>query len=164
MHRWPQNPPISKASNYDSVHTSLRHYLPFFHRMFHIVCRGIPARNKSGWSTPSCEQIHYYDVIMGTIASQITSLTIVYSGVYSDADQSKHQSSASLDFMREIHRDRWISRTNGQWRGKYFHLMHVLKSGPLLNNSTRFYQQILYSLKTLWDDTIYVIFMRIAPL
>ena len=38
------------------------------------------------------------------IASQITSLTIVYSSVYSDADQRKHQSSASLAFVREIHR------------------------------------------------------------
>ena len=47
---------------------------------------------------------HYYDVIMDAIASQITSLTIVYSTVYSDADQSKHQSSASLAFVREIHR------------------------------------------------------------
>ena len=28
---------------------------------------------------------------MTTIASQITSLTVVYSTVYSDADQSKHQ-------------------------------------------------------------------------
>ena len=35
-------------------------------------------------------QIHYDDVIMGEIASQITSLTIVYSMVYSDADQRKH--------------------------------------------------------------------------
>ena len=34
---------------------------------------------------------HYDDVIMTTIASQITSLTVVYSTVYSDADQSKHQ-------------------------------------------------------------------------
>ena len=33
---------------------------------------------------------------MGTIASQITSLTIVYSTAYSGADQRKHQSSASL--------------------------------------------------------------------
>ena len=41
---------------------------------------------------------------MGAIASQITSLTIVYSIVYSDADQSKHQSSASLAFVREIQR------------------------------------------------------------
>ena len=49
-------------------------------------------------------QRHYDDIIMGTKASQITSLTIVYSTVYSDADQSKHQSSASQAFVREIHR------------------------------------------------------------
>ena len=41
---------------------------------------------------------------MGAIASQITSLTIVYSIVCSDADQRKHQSSASLAFVRGIHR------------------------------------------------------------
>ena len=40
---------------------------------------------------------------MGAIASQITSLTIVYSSVYSDADQRKHQMSASLAFVRGIH-------------------------------------------------------------
>ena len=44
---------------------------------------------------------HYYDVIIDTIASQITSLTIVYSTV---ADQSNNQSSVSLAFVREIHR------------------------------------------------------------
>ena len=48
--------------------------------------------------------IDYSDVIMGAIASQITSLTIVYSSVYSGADQRKHQSSASLAFVRGIHR------------------------------------------------------------
>ena len=47
---------------------------------------------------------HYSDVIMGVMASQITSLTIVYSTVYSGADQRKHQSSASLAFVRGIHR------------------------------------------------------------
>ena len=41
---------------------------------------------------------------MGAIAFQITSLTIVYSTVYSGADQSKHQSSASLAFVWGIHR------------------------------------------------------------
>ena len=40
---------------------------------------------------------------MGTMASQITSLTIVYSTAYSGADQRKHQSSASLAFVRGIH-------------------------------------------------------------
>ena len=47
---------------------------------------------------------HYGDVIMGAIASQITSLTLVYSTFYSDAHQRKHQSSASLAFVRGIHR------------------------------------------------------------
>ena len=47
---------------------------------------------------------HYHDVIMGVVASQITSLMIVYSTVDSDADQRKHQSSASLAFVRGIHR------------------------------------------------------------
>ena len=36
---------------------------------------------------------------MGAMASQITSLTIVYSTVYSGEDQRKHQSSASLAFV-----------------------------------------------------------------
>ena len=47
---------------------------------------------------------HYDDVIMGAMASQITSFTIVYSTVYSGTDQRKHQSSASLAFLRGIHR------------------------------------------------------------
>ena len=48
--------------------------------------------------------IHY--VIMSAMASQITSLTIVYSTVYSGADQRKHQSSTSLAFVSGIHR--WL--------------------------------------------------------
>ena len=56
---------------------------------------------------PHCVK-HYSDAIMGTIASQITSLTIVYSAIYSDADQRKNQSSASLAFVREFTGDRWI--------------------------------------------------------
>ena len=67
---------------------------------------------------------HQYDyVIMTTMASEITSLTVVYSTVYSDADQRKHQNSASLAFVCGIHRDRWIPRTKGQLRGKCLHLM-----------------------------------------
>ena len=67
--------------------------------------------------------LHYNDVIMTTMVSQITSLTVVYWKVYSDADQRKHQSSASLAFVWGIHRDRWIPGTKGQLRGKCFHLM-----------------------------------------
>ena len=40
--------------------------------------------------------LYYSNVIMSVMASQITSLTIVYSIVYSGADHRKHQSSALL--------------------------------------------------------------------
>ena len=75
------------------------------------------------FSLPSPHWFHCIDVIMTTMASQITSLAVVYSSVYLDADQRKHQSSASLAFVWGIHRDRWIPRTKGQLRGKCFHLM-----------------------------------------
>ena len=52
---------------------------------------------------------------MGEMASQNTTLTIVYSTVHSGADQRKYQSSASLAFVcGEFTGDRWIRRTNGQ--------------------------------------------------
>ena len=47
---------------------------------------------------------HYNDVMMSAMASQITDVSNVYSTVCSDADQRKHQSSASLAFVRGIHR------------------------------------------------------------
>ena len=42
---------------------------------------------------------------MGAMASQITNLTIVYSMVYSGADQRKDESSASLAFVWGNHRE-----------------------------------------------------------
>ena len=42
---------------------------------------------------------------MTTMASQITSPTIVYSTVYSGEDRRTHQSSVALAFLRGIHRD-----------------------------------------------------------
>ena len=77
----------------------------------------------SQWDIPMAQRLHYNDIIMSAIASHITSLTIVYSIVYSDADQRKHQSSASLVFVRQFTGDQWIPRINDQLRGKCFHLM-----------------------------------------
>ena len=57
--------------------------------------------------------IHYSDVIMETMTSQITSLTIVYSTVYSGADVRKHKSSPSLAFVRGIHR--WPVNSPHKW-------------------------------------------------
>ena len=62
------------------------------------------AASGTGTAATTGTFAHYNDVIMATMASQITSLTIVYSAVYSGADQRKHQSSASLTFVWGIHR------------------------------------------------------------
>ena len=61
---------------------------------------------------------HYSDVMRSMMVSQITSLMIVYSTVYSGADQRKHQNSASLAFVW------WIPCTKGQLCRKCFHLMN----------------------------------------
>ena len=86
--------------------------LKCFHGLFCFVSYGFIYKQR--WmqhqrqcnpSNDICTQfLHYSDVIMGTMASQITSLTIVYLTVNLDADQRKHQSSASLAFVRGIHR------------------------------------------------------------
>ena len=71
---------------------------------FDFIHRPCPYQWRSDTSkcTACCQ--HYNDVIMSLTASQITSLMIVYSTVYSDADQRKHQSSALLAFVRGIRR------------------------------------------------------------
>ena len=101
-------------------------------KIYHTIPRGIHLMGEwnlgfGGWRVRGGYHIlycsHYTDVIMTTMASQITSFTVVYSSVYSDADQRKHQSSASLAFVWGIHRKRWIPRTKGQLRGKCFHLV-----------------------------------------
>ena len=56
---------------------------------------------------------HYCDVIMGTMASRSTSLLIIYSTSHSGADHRKHQSSASLVFVRGIHR--WTVNSPHKW-------------------------------------------------
>ena len=75
-------------------HIQASYYLPLL-RIFHRCPMGCPHKGRA---------LHYNDVIMSTIASEITSLTIVYSTIYSAADQRKHQSSASLAFVQGIHR------------------------------------------------------------
>ena len=56
---------------------------------------------------------HYSDVIMGTMPSRITSLTTVYSTVYSGADQTKDLSSASLAFVWGVHQ--WPVNSPHKW-------------------------------------------------
>ena len=66
---------------------------------------------------------------MTTMVSQITSLTIVYSTVYSDADQRKHQSSVSLAFVTgtgefSAQRASYAENVSTSWR---HHVSEILK-------------------------------------
>ena len=72
---------------------------------------------------------HDSDVIMDVMASQITSLTIVYSIVYSGADPRKYQSSVSLTFVRGIHR----------WP------INSLHKGPVTRKMFPFYDVIMWN-------------------
>ena len=87
---------------------------------------------------------HYDDVIMSAMASQIISLTIVYSIVYTGTDQRKHEFSASLAFVRWIHR--WPvnsphERASGAkyvsiwWRHHEYGIMTPIKRYMLIGKS-----------------------------
>ena len=83
------------------------------HSFYHIRQITIGSDNELVCSG-STHHLHYSNVIMGTVASQITTVSIVYSTVCSGADQRKHQSSSSLAFVRVF---------TGEFPGKCFHLM-----------------------------------------
>ena len=63
---------------------------------------------------------HYSDIIMSTMASQITAISIVSSDVFSGADQRKHQCSLSLVFVMGIQHKQVDSPHNGPVMQKMF--------------------------------------------
>ena len=79
---------------------------------------------------------HYGDIIMGTMASQITSLAIVYSTVYSGADQRKHQSSASLAFVWGSEFPAQMS-SNAENASIWWRHHDYLHAGPFSTNAQR---------------------------
>ena len=76
------------------------------------------------------KNVLYSDVIMGEIASKITSLSIVCSPVCSDSDQRKHQSSASLAFVGGIYRWPVNSPHKGPVTRKIFTFDDVIMYNP----------------------------------
>ena len=77
-----------------------------------ICCNAL----NSGVPKPYVIQVwlaHYGDIIISAMASQITTLTIVYAAIYSAANHRKHQSSALLAFLRGIHR--WPVNSPHKW-------------------------------------------------
>ena len=102
---------LKGMGNIDQYQTATKQSTNHVHNSWNVLCWHVYLR-------------HFCEVIMGMIASQITSLTIVNSTVYSDTDQRKQQSSASLAFVRgEFTGPWWIPPAQMQWRGKCFHLM-----------------------------------------
>ena len=80
------------------------HRMETFSVLLALCAGNQPVIREFPTQRPVTQSFHYGDVIMTAMASQITSLTIVCSNVYLDTDQRKHQSSASLTFVRGIHR------------------------------------------------------------
>ena len=83
--------------------------VPVFKEVFQVpasfICSEISLKTQIEFQVSRKRyDLHYSEVIMGAMASQITGLTMVYSAFYSGEDQRKHQSSASLAFVRGIHR------------------------------------------------------------
>ena len=93
---------------------------------------GIIGKHKlAGVRVGSKLAVHYHDVIMSAMASQITSLTIVYSR----SKKENIRAPRHWPLWGEFTGDRWISRTKGQERGKCFHLMtssHIRRWNPRL--------------------------------
>ena len=79
-------------------------------------------------------EIHYSDVIMSMMVSQIAGVSIVYSNICSGVDQRKHQSSVSLAFVRGIHRWPENSPHKGPVKRKMFPfddvIMFLKEMGP----------------------------------
>ena len=94
--------------------------------------------------------VHYSDVIMKAMASQITSITIAYSAFYSSADQRKHQSSALLAFVRGINRWPLNSPHKGPVTRKY---VPILWRHPVLLVVQRLCQLTVTSEKTFSSET-----------
>ena len=90
---------------------------------------------------------------MDTMVSQITSLTIVYSIVYSGTDQRKHWSSASLDFVRGIHR--WPVNSPHKWpvTQKMFPFDYVIMIIILFTYS-QFFSHYQLQLQEIYWDTV----------
>ena len=79
---------------------------------------------------------------MGEMASQITSLTSVYSTVFSGADQTKHQRSVPLAFVGVIHRGPVNSPHKWPVTRKMFLFDDVIM---VLSGSCSVYQDLLHS-------------------
>ena len=119
-HRSRINGPYQRPTTYWNLFNTRRHFdvmnVYSLHYMATLSCNIDIMETKMTLTFISCKESeefdcdknghmpYYNDVIMSAMASQITSLTIFTQRFIQGADQRKHQSSASLAFVRGIHR------------------------------------------------------------
>ena len=169
-----RSPVLRHHMIYCSLNTCFILLKTWFHGSIFFVM-GVPFRRKGAvrcrYNAVDFLQNHYGDIIMDAIASQITSLTIVYSIVYSDADQRKHQSSASLAFVRGIHRGPVNSPHKWPVTRKMFPFDDVIMYSQKTPHSSpvrsRFGVSFVSSKSDLWSGVViavlYVISWYIVP-
>ena len=152
-HKWPVT---RKMFPFDDVIMFLTRIIQYIWDTVDTPSTNLEPRENSFGALAKCSETpHYTDVIMGAIASQITSLTIVYSTVYSDADQRKHQSSTSLAFVRGIHRG--PGNSSHKWPVTRFHLM---TSSCIRNHDRlRFADELVHQFS--WKDNLSQCFLNI---
>ena len=114
-----------------------------------------PARHRTNQTTEPGTK-NYSDVIISAVASQITSVSIVYIAVCSGADQRKHQSSASLAFVRGIHR--WPVNSPHKWpvTRKMFPFDDVIMTNKTTESWTKKIKSdgLLDGMETIWAPAI----------
>ena len=96
------------------------------------------------WGVLSRFSHHYSEVIMRAMASQITGVSIVCSAVCSGPDQRKHQSSASLAFVKGIHRWPVDSPHKGPVTRKMFPFDDVIMMLPVRSGFVWYNYVIFY--------------------
>ena len=106
------------------VHSSIKHYAYRVPKKNIMSCLQLYHHITANINLYTSEKLypHYGDVIMSTLASQITSLAIVCSTVYSGAGQRKYQSSASLAFV-------WVNNAENVsiWWRHHAHSAHAYR-------------------------------------
>ena len=90
---------------------------------FKITFLSPNVRHNASTQIAVCQLMHYNGVMMGAMASQITSLTIVYLTIIQAQIKENIKAPRHWPLCGEFTGDRWIPCTDGQQRGKCFHLM-----------------------------------------
>ena len=117
-----------------------KHYVYIFHSHLHFLGQILVSN--------TIDVNHYDDVIMTMLESQITSLTVVYSIVYSGVHQRKHQSSASLAFPAQM--ASYAENASIWWR-------HHAKRTQQNNNKKQLTNSTLYFVFRLFNLEIFLI-------